>query len=62
MPVATKVAAPGILGAAVTVLVYVVGLFGVEMSPEVAAGFVTLAGTTLGFSIKETRVEMRPKA
>ncbi len=62
MPVATKVAAPGILGAAVTVLVYVVGLFGVEMSPEVAAGIVTLAGTTLGYSIKETRVEMRPKA
>ena len=54
-----KVAAAGVSGAAVTVLVYVAGLLGLEMPAEVAAAVVTVVSAVVAYVVPHTS---RPEA
>lgn len=45
----SKVAAAGTSGAAAVVLVWLAGVFGLEMPAEVAAGFAVLLATAAGY-------------
>lgn len=47
-----KVAAAGISGAATIMLVYVLGLFGLEIPPEVAAALTALLAFAGGYLVK----------
>lgn len=49
MPIKSKVKAVGWAGVVVTILVAVLGAFGYDVSPELAAAFATVAAFIAGF-------------
>ena len=51
MPISQKVVASTLSGAVVTILVWVVGLFGVTVPGEVGAAMVTVVGGIAGYVV-----------
>jgi hypothetical protein len=51
-----KVAAAGIGGSVAVVLVWLAGMFGIEVPPEVAAAVTTLISFFSGYLVKEKRL------
>jgi hypothetical protein len=51
-----KVAAAGVGGSLSIVLVWVTGMFGIEVPPEVASAVTTLVAFFAGYLVKEKRV------
>ena len=50
----TKVVAAGVAGAAVTLIIYVAGLFGLEVTETVAAAAVTVVAAVAGYLAPHT--------
>lgn len=50
-----KVAAAGIGGSLSVVVVYVVGLFGLDLPPEVASAITALVSFAAGYLVRETK-------
>ncbi|PRX95557.1 hypothetical protein [Allonocardiopsis opalescens] len=57
MPIETKVTAAGLSAAAVTLIIYLAGLFGVEVPETAAAAAVTLVAAAAGYLAPHTRRE-----
>ena len=53
--ISSKVAASGVTGAVVGVLVWVVSLFGLDIPAEISAYIVTILSFAAGYFIPETR-------
>lgn len=51
----SKVAAVGVSGAATLVVVWVLGLMGVPVTPEIAAAIVVVVGAIAGYVKREKR-------
>lgn len=49
--ISNKTAVTGLSGTAVVLLVYIVGLFGVELPAEIAAAVVTVATALIGYLV-----------